>query len=37
MYQLDREGFIDSKEENHKEKRQKQQKLQSFESEILNC
>ena len=33
IYQLDRKGFTDSKEENRKEKDQIQQKLQGFESE----
>ena len=33
IYQLDRKGFTDSKEENRKDKDQIQQKLQGFESE----
>ena len=37
MYQLDREGFTDSKEENRKEIDQIEQEKQNFESERLNC
>ena len=37
IYQLNREGFTHSEKENCKEKSQIKQKLQSFESEILNC
>ena len=37
LYQLEREAFTNSKEEYHEENHQIQHKLQSFESEILNC